>query len=108
MPEEQIDEVAVEEPQGLNPLAPEMQEERVVKLTKGQLLLIYGVLEQQLRPQGLEMIEWAMDFLGRLRSATEDEPKVETFVQDKPDEVVKSTTNIMPNSIGTTIPKKEE
>ncbi len=54
------------------------------------------------------MIEWAMDFLGRLRSAIEDEPKVETFVQDKPNEVVKSTTNIMPNSIGTTIPKKEE
>tara|TARA_B110001454_G_scaffold188393_1_gene186363 strand:+ start:2428 stop:2763 length:336 start_codon:yes stop_codon:yes gene_type:complete len=103
-----IDEAAVEKPQGLNPLAPELQEERVLKLTKGQLMLIYGILEQQIRPQGFEMIEWSMDLLGRFRSAIEDKPKVETFVQGKPNEVVKSTSNIMPNNIGTTIPKKEE
>ena len=61
MPDEQIE----EQQPIVNILDPEMKEEIEITLTKGQALFIFKVLEQNIQPRGLEMVEFAYDLMKR-------------------------------------------
>ena len=61
MPDEQIE----EQQPIVNILDPEMKEEIDITLTKGQALFIFKILEQNIQPRGLEMVEFAYDLMKR-------------------------------------------
>ena len=58
MPDEQIEDNTATQ---INILSPEFQEPMDINLTRGQLLFIYQILERNIRPQGLDMIEFSYD-----------------------------------------------
>ena len=62
MPDEQIEE---QQQPIVNILDPEMKEEIDITLTKGQALFIFKILEQNIQPRGLEMVEFAYDLMKR-------------------------------------------
>lgn len=64
MPDEQIE----EQQPIVNILDPEMKEEINITLTKGQALFIFKILEQNIQPRGLEMVEFAYDLMKRFDS----------------------------------------
>jgi len=61
MPDEQIE----EQQPIVNILDPEMREEIDITLTKGQALFIFKILEANIQPRGLEMVEFAYDLMKR-------------------------------------------
>lgn len=61
MPDEQIE----EQQPAINILDPKMKEEIDITLTKGQALFIFKILEQNIQPRGLEMVEFAYDLMKR-------------------------------------------
>ena len=64
MPDEQI-EKQPEASEGINILDPKMKEEVDITLTKGQALFIFKILEVNIQPRGLEMVEFAYDLMKR-------------------------------------------
>jgi len=64
MPDEQIE----EQQPGINILDPKMKEEVDITLTKGQALFIFKILEANIQPRGLEMVEFAYDLMKRFDS----------------------------------------
>ena len=88
MPDEQIE----EQQPIVNILDPEMKEEIDITLTKGQALFIFKILEQNIQPRGLEMVEFAYDLMKRfdpVRSLLEtngtEEAVEEEVKEEKPD-----------------------
>jgi len=64
-------EEAVVEEQGIvNLLDPEFQEEIALTLTKGQALFIFRILEANIAPRGLQMVEFAYDLMKRFDPVT--------------------------------------
>lgn len=74
--DEAVNEVQTEAETQINLLDPTFREEVEVKLTRGQSIFVYRILEANIRPQGFEMIEFSMDLLNRFRSVVEDTPTV--------------------------------
>ena len=70
MPDEQIEDSTATQ---INILSPEFQEPMDINLTRGQLLFIYQILERNIRPQGLDMIEFSYDLLNRFRTVLAEE-----------------------------------
>jgi len=64
MPDEQIE----EQQPIVNILDPKMKEEVNITLTKGQALFIFKILETNIQPRGLEMVEFAYDLMKRFDS----------------------------------------
>ena len=56
----------------------EMQQELIVELTRGQVVLINEFLSNNIQPKGYEMIAFAYDLFSRLNKAldTKEEPFV--------------------------------
>ena len=56
----------------------EMQQELIVELTRGQVVLINEFLANNIQPKGYEMIAFAYDLFSRLKRAldTKEEPFV--------------------------------
>ena len=74
MPDEQIE----EQQPIVNILDPKMKEEVDITLTKGQALFIFKILEQNIQPRGLEMVEFAYDLMKRFDSVRDfDKEEVE-------------------------------
>ena len=75
MPDEQIE----EQQPGINILDPKMKEEVDITLTKGQALFIFKILESNIQPRGLEMVEFAYDLMKRFDSVRDflDKEEVE-------------------------------
>jgi hypothetical protein len=110
------EEVAAEQ-QILNILDPQFQEEIELTLTKAEALFIFRILEANIAPRGLQMVEFAYALLKRfdavqvLLNDTVPEPITNVTVEnadmfeDKSETVVQSTGSghVMPNNIGTTI-----
>ena len=65
MPDEQIEVQQPETDGRINILDPEMKEEIDITLTKGQALFIFKILEVNIQPRGLEMVEFAYDLMKR-------------------------------------------
>jgi len=85
MPDEQIEE---QQQPIVNILDPEMKEEIDITLTKGQALFIFKILEQNIQPRGLEMVEFAYDLMKRfdpVRNLLETDDAEEAVEEDKPD-----------------------
>tara|TARA_B100000900_G_C20372049_1_gene630813 strand:- start:463 stop:774 length:312 start_codon:yes stop_codon:yes gene_type:complete len=79
MPDEQIE----EQQPIVNILDPKMKEEVDITLTKGQALFIFKILEQNIQPRGLEMVEFAYDLMKRFDSVRNLlEETEETMVDD--------------------------
>lgn len=84
MPDEQIE----EQQPIVNILDPEMKEEIDITLTKGQALFIFKILEQNIQPRGLEMVEFAYDLMKRfdpVRSLLETDDAEEVVEEEKPE-----------------------
>lgn len=84
MPDEQIE----EQQPIVNILDPEMKEEIDITLTKGQALFIFKILEQNIQPRGLEMVEFAYDLMKRfdpVRSLLETDDAEEVVKEEKPE-----------------------
>ena len=82
MPDEQIE----EQQPIVNILDPEMKEEIDITLTKGQALFIFKILEQNIQPRGLEMVEFAYDRMKRfdpVRSLLETDDAEEVVEEEK-------------------------
>ena len=110
------------EQQIVNILDPYFQEEISLTLTKGQALFIFRILEANIQPRGLQMVEFAYDLMKRVdmvESFVNDTgPEPETTVtvekakifEEKTEVVVPAQTSttghVMPNNIETTV--KEE
>lgn len=56
----------------------EMQQELIVELTRGQVVLINEFLANNIQPKGYEMIAFAYDLFSRLKKALDT--KVEPFM----------------------------
>ena len=85
MPDEQIEE---QQQPIVNILDPEMKEEIDITLTKGQALFIFKILEQNIQPRGLEMVEFAYDLMKRfdpVRNLLETDKAEEAVEEEKPD-----------------------
>ena len=81
MPDEQIEE---QQPM-INILDPKMKEEVDITLTKGQALFIFKILEQNIQPRGLEMVEFAYDLMKRFDSVRDfDNKEVEADTSSAP------------------------
>ena len=65
MPDEQIEVQQPETDGRINILDPEMKEEINITLTKGQALFIFKILETNIQPRGVEMVEFAYDLMKR-------------------------------------------
>tara|TARA_B100002019_G_C21017682_1_gene473191 strand:+ start:29 stop:343 length:315 start_codon:yes stop_codon:yes gene_type:complete len=84
MPDEQIE----EQQPIVNILDPEMKEEIDITLTKGQALFIFKILEANIQPRGLEMVEFAYDLMKRfdpVRSLLETDDTEEAVKEEKPE-----------------------
>lgn len=82
MPDEQIEE---QQQPIVNILDPEMKEEIDITLTKGQALFIFKILEQNIQPRGLEMVEFAYDLMKRFDSVRDfDNKEVEADTSSAP------------------------
>ena len=82
MPDEQIEDSTATQ---INILSPEFQEPMDINLTRGQLLFIYQILERNIRPQGLDMIEFSYDLLNRFRTVLAEESTESEQVTSKSD-----------------------
>jgi|TARA_B100001094_G_scaffold333183_1_gene409318 Tfp pilus assembly protein FimV len=85
MPDEQIEDSTATQ---INILSPEFQEPMDINLTRGQLLFIYQILERNIRPQGLDMIEFSYDLLNRFRTVLAEESTESEQVTSKSDATV--------------------
>ena len=85
MPDEQIEDSTAAQ---INILSPEFQEPMDINLTRGQLLFIYQILERNIRPQGLDMIEFSYDLLNRFRTVLAEESTESEEVTSKSDATV--------------------
>ena len=82
MPDEQIE----EQQPIVNILDPEMKEEIDITLTKGQALFIFKILEQNIQPRGLEMVEFAYDLMKRFDPVRSLLDKVDVGEEDEDDD----------------------
>jgi hypothetical protein len=111
-------EEAVVEQQIVNILDPVFQEEIELTLTKAQALFIFRILEANIAPRGLQMVEFAYDLMKRFDIVqtfmTDSVPAPETTVtvetaeifEEKSEMVVPApagTGHVMPNNIGNTV-----
>jgi len=76
MPDEQIEVQQPETDGRINILDPEMKEEIDITLTKGQALFIFKILEVNIQPRGLEMVEFAYDLMKRFDAVRDIEEKI--------------------------------
>ena len=76
MPDEQIEVQQPETDGRINILDPEMKEEIDITLTKGQALFIFKILEVNIQPRGLEMVEFAYDLMKRFDGVRDIEEKM--------------------------------
>lgn len=83
MPDEQIEDSTATQ---INILSPEFQEPMDINLTRGQLLFIYQILERNIRPQGLDMIEFSYDLLNRFRTVLAEESTESDILPDATEE----------------------
>lgn len=89
MPDEQIEDTAAAQ---INILSPEFQEPMDINLTRGQILFIYQILERNIRPQGLDMIEFSYDLLNRFRTVLAEESTEADLLPDTTEESDKPST----------------
>ena len=76
MPDEQIEVQQPETDGRINILDPEMKEEIDITLTKGQALFIFKILEVNIQPRGLEMVEFAYDLMKRFDAVRDIEEAI--------------------------------
>ncbi len=80
------EQVIDEQQQVVNIFDPEFQEEIQLTLTKAQALFIFRILEANIAPRGLQMVEFAYDLMKRFDGVMEPpslpEPK-EAFVAEE-------------------------
>jgi len=106
------------EQQIVNILDPEFQEEIELTLTKAQALFIFRILEANIAPRGLQMVEFAYDLMKRFdivhEFMTDAVPEPETTVtvekaemfEEKSETTVATPTatgHVMPNNVGNTV-----
>ena len=96
MPDEQI-EKQPEASVGINILDPKMKEEVDITLTKGQALFIFKILEVNIQPRGLEMVEFAYDLMKRFDG-----------VRDIEEALASDATPETPETVGFGAPVAEE